>query len=77
MNKAFETKMNRSKFCEICNLHHSSQQHQILNPLSKATDQTCILMDTSQVLNLLSHNGNSPTCFLYLPQYLLFPPRCG
>ena len=22
----------------ICNLHHSSQQHQILNPLSKARD---------------------------------------
>ena len=33
----------------ICDLHHSSRQHQILNPLSKARDQTCILMDTSQV----------------------------
>ena len=43
----------------ICNLHHSSQQRQILNPLSKARDQTCILIDTAQVLNLLSHNGNS------------------
>ena len=30
-----------------CNLHHSSQQHQILNPLSKVRDQTCVLMDTS------------------------------
>ena len=30
-------------------LHHSSQQHQILNPLSEARNQTCILMDTSQV----------------------------
>ena len=26
-----------------------SQQHQILNLLSKARDRTCILMDTSQV----------------------------
>ena len=26
----------------ICKLNHSSQQHQILNPLSKAKDQTCI-----------------------------------
>ena len=43
----------------ICNLHHSLQQHWILNPLSKARDGTHILMDTSQVLNLLSHNGNS------------------
>ena len=37
---------------------HSSWQHQILNPLNEARDGTCILMDTSQVLNLLSHNGN-------------------
>ena len=28
-------------------LHHSSQQCQILNPLSKARDQTLILMDAS------------------------------
>ena len=30
-------------------LHHSSQQHWILNPLSKARDWTCILLDTSWV----------------------------
>ena len=30
------------------------------NPLSDARDQTCILMDISQVLNPLSHNGLSP-----------------
>ena len=35
------------------------QQNQILNPLCKAGDWTCILMDASQVLNPLSHNGNS------------------
>ena len=33
----------------VCNLHHSSQQHQILNPPSEARDQTCVLMDTSQI----------------------------
>ena len=33
----------------ICNLHHSSWQHQILNPLSKARDRTRVLMDTSQI----------------------------
>ena len=33
----------------VYDLHHSSWQHRILNPLSKARDQTCILMDTSQV----------------------------
>ena len=29
--------------------HHSSQQCQIVNPLSEARNQTCILMDTAQV----------------------------
>ena len=30
-------------------LHHSSGQRQILNPLSKARDRTCILMDAGRV----------------------------
>ena len=38
----------------ICDLHHSSGQCQILNPLSKARDWTRILMD----LFPLCHNGN-------------------
>ena len=33
----------------ICDLHHSSQQHQILSPLSEARDQTYVLMDDSEV----------------------------
>ena len=33
----------------ICNQHHSLWQHQILNPLSKARDRACTLMDTSWV----------------------------
>ena len=43
----------------VCNLNHSSRQHGILNPLSKAGDRTSILMDTCRVCNPLSHNGNS------------------
>ena len=43
----------------ICDLHHSSQQRRILNPLSETRDQTHILMDTSRVHNLLSRIGNS------------------
>ena len=31
----------------ICELCHSSWQHQIITALGKARDQTCILMDTS------------------------------
>ena len=45
----------------FCDLHHSSQQHRILNLLSWARDQTCILMETSQVHNLLSHSRNFQT----------------
>ena len=43
----------------IFNLHHSFRQHKILDSLSKARNPTCILMDTSQVLNPLSHSRNS------------------
>ena len=33
----------------VCNLHHSSWQRWILNPLSKARDQTHVLVDARQV----------------------------
>ena len=33
----------------VCDLHRSSWQHWILNPLNKARDQTRILMALSQV----------------------------
>ena len=33
----------------IFDLHHSSQQRQILNPLTEARDRTCNLMDPSRV----------------------------
>jgi len=39
----------------ICNLHHSSQQHQILDALSKARDWTRVLTNTRTA----SHDGNS------------------
>ena len=32
----------------VCDLHHRSGQHWILNPLSGARDETHILVDTSQ-----------------------------
>ena len=43
----------------LCDLHHSSWQCWILNPLSEARDGTCILIDPSRVQNPLSHDGNS------------------
>ena len=55
----------------IYDLHCSLQQHWIFNSLHEARDHTYILMDTSWVLNLLSHNRNSSTsiycfCFFFL-----------
>ena len=44
---------------QICDLHCSFRQHQILSPLSKVRDGTHILMDASQILNPLSHKRNS------------------
>ena len=43
----------------ICDLCRSLQQQQILNPLSEARDRTQISQTLCQVLNLLSHSGNS------------------
>ena len=50
----------------ICDLHCCLQQHWIFNPPREARDRTCILMDTSWVLNLLSHNGNSKPSLLLI-----------
>ena len=33
----------------VFNLHHSSQQCQILNPLMEARDRTCVLKGTSRL----------------------------
>ena len=45
----------------VCHLPHISWECQILNPLSKARARTFILMDTSWIRYLLSHNGNCLT----------------
>ena len=34
---------------QVCDLYHSSWQSWILNPLSEARDQICVLMVTSQI----------------------------
>ena len=56
---AYATAIAMWDLSHVCNLHHSSQQCQILNPLSEARDQTHILMDARWVHQPLSHNGNS------------------
>ena len=49
---------------EAAGLHHSSQQRQILNPLSQARDQTLNLMVPSQMFPLCN-DGNSKGCYFY------------
>ena len=44
---------------QICNLQHSLQECQILNPLSEDRDRTHIFIDARQILNPLSHSENS------------------
>ena len=56
---AYTTATAMQELSRVCDLHHSSWQCQILNPLSEARDPTRILMNTSQVPNILNHNGNS------------------
>ena len=42
---AYATATATSDLSHVCDLHHSSHQCQILDPLSEAKDQTHILMD--------------------------------
>ena len=59
----------------ICNLHHSSRQHQILNPSREAKDHTCVLMDTSQIHYPLGHDRSS---YLFVCLFVCFKwPHCS
>ena len=46
----------------VFNLHHSSRQHQILNPRSEARDPTHILMDPSQIHIYFATTGTPQSC---------------
>ena len=61
---AYTTASAMPDLSHICDLHHSSQ-HRILNPLNETRDHTHILMDTSWVLNPLSHKRSSHDWVLY------------
>ena len=63
------------QFCEIS--PHSLQQHQILNSLRGAKDRTHLLMDTSQVLNLLSPDGNYLNYFFFFCPFRATPTAYG
>ena len=48
----------------VCNLCHSSQQHQIPDLLIEARDQTCNLMDTSQIRFCCATAGTPGNAFI-------------
>ena len=48
----------------VWDLHHSSQQGCILNSQNEAKDQTCILMDASQISFCWATMGTPPDSFL-------------
>ena len=41
---AYTTATATQDLSHVCDLHYSSEQHQILNPLSKARDQTLVVI---------------------------------
>ena len=49
----------------ICNLHHSSRQRLMPDPLSVARDRTCNLMDTSQICFCCTTTG-TPVLILFI-----------
>ena len=55
---AYATASAKQNLCLICDLYYSSQQHWILNTLSKARDWTGNPMDTSWVPNPLNYSRN-------------------
>ena len=48
----------------ICDLHHSSQQCQILNPPGEARDRSLVLVDTGRVHYRWVTTGTPFNCFL-------------
>ena len=55
-----------SHICDLCCIFWPCW---ILNPLTEARDQICIFMDTSCILNPLSHNGNTKLNYYTLQIY--------
>ena len=56
----------------ICNLHHSSQQRQILNPMSKARDQTCKLVVPGQIRFCCATMGTPNFSEIFKNVFILF-----
>ena len=68
----FATVTTMQDLSHVCNLHHSSWQQQILNPLSEARDQTCNLMVPSQIRFCCTMTGTPPLFFLIPVLFVFF-----
>ena len=60
----------------ICNLHHSLQQCQILNPLSEARDQIHNLTDTTGFLTCWVMTATPYAAILWLISYTVIADYC-
>ena len=56
----------------VCDLHHSSWQRQIFNPLSKASDQTLNLMVPSRIHFLCAMTGTPKVSFFLFENSSLY-----
>ena len=55
----------------VCNLHHSSQQRQIPDPLIEARDWICVFLDASQIYYCWATTGTPESVNFYLGQHLI------
>ena len=78
---AYTTATAMQDLSSICNLHHSSQQHRILNPLSEARDITAsswilvkfITADPQwELLFLIFKNTNGDLLYIHFYGFFLF-----
>ena len=53
----------------VCDLDHSSWQHRILNPMNKAWDPNCILMDPNQICFRCATMGTPDICKIILRRW--------
>ena len=61
----------------ICNLHHSSRQQRILNPLSEAEDRTHVLMVNSQICFCCTTGRTPDFLYFYLESKVITNRACG
>ena len=67
---AYTTATAMSDPSHICSLHHSSQQHWILNPLIEARDQACNLMVPSQIHFYCAMMGTPEHVFIFAVTFI-------